>query len=104
MLLLGALCAEERMATFLLNHSGRLSARGYSGASFRLPMTRQDIGSYLGLNLETVSRVFSYFKDLELISVDSKTIAIKNMAKLQQRAGSPGAGYSRIRGTKPAMH
>lgn len=104
MLLLGAMCAEERIATFLLNLSRRLSARGYSGICFRLPMTRQEIGSYLGLKLETVSRVFSYFNDLQLISVRSKTITIESMAKLQQRTGSPAAGYSRIRHTKAGLH
>lgn len=104
MLLLGAMCAEERIATFLLNLSKRLFARGYSGTSFRLPMTRQDIGSYLGLKLETVSRVFSYFNDLQLISVNSKSIRIESMAKLQQRTGSLAAGYSRVRGTKSVMH
>ena len=98
MLLLGAMRAEERIAAFLLNLSIRFSARGYSGTSFRLPMTRQDIGSYLGLKFETVSRVFSRFNDLRLISVNSRTITIENLAKLQQRAGSLEAGYSRARG------
>lgn len=100
MLLLGAMRAEERVAAFLLNLSIRFSARGYSGTSFRLPMTRQDIGSYLGLNLETVSRVFSYFNDIQLISVNFKTIKIESMAKLQQRTGSLEAGYSRARRAK----
>lgn len=104
MFLLGAMCAEERVATFLLNLSRRFSARGYSGTSFRLPMTRQDIGSYLGLKLETVSRVFSCFNNLRLISVDSKSITIRNMAKLQQKTGNLSAAYSKAWRTKPGLH
>ena len=67
MLLLGSMRAEERLAAFLLNLSQRFSARGYSGTDFHLRMTREEIGSYLGLKLETVSRVFSRFQDDGLI-------------------------------------
>lgn len=104
LLLLGTMCAEERVATFLLNLSERYSARGYSGTSFRLPMTRRDIGSYLGLKLETVSRVISHFNSLHLISVNVKTIKIENIGKLQQRTGNMGAGYSRSQRTIPGTH
>src|SRR5512145_1395060 len=62
MLLLGSMRAEERLAAFLLNVSQRLSTRGYSPNEFNLRMTREEIGSYLGLKLETVSRVFSRFQ------------------------------------------
>ena len=61
MLLLGTMLAEERMATFLLNLSQRFAARGYSTSEFVLRMTRAEIGSFLGLKLETVSRVLSRF-------------------------------------------
>ena len=61
MMLLGTMRAEERLAAFLLNLSQRFTARGYSAAEFHLRMTREEIGSYLGLKLETVSRAFSAF-------------------------------------------
>ena len=70
MLLLGTMRAEERLATFLLNLSRRLVARGYSPSEFNLRMTREEIGSYLGLKLETVSRAFSRVQDDGLISVE----------------------------------
>ena len=62
MLLLGSMRAEERLAAFLLNLSQRFVARGYSSTQFLLRMTREEIGSYLGLKLETVSRAFSRFE------------------------------------------
>jgi CRP/FNR family transcriptional regulator len=88
MLLLGGMRAEERVAMFLLNISKRFTARGYSGVRFRLPMTRYEIGNYLGLKLETVSRVFSRLDDIELIAINGKEIEIKNLAQLQQRIGA----------------
>ncbi len=88
MLLLGAMSAEERVIIFLLNISKRFSTRGFSGTYFRLPMTRRDIGSYLGLKLETVSRVFSHLNNIHLISINHKSIEIKSIPKLQQRIGS----------------
>src|SRR5262249_34316212 len=63
MMLLGSMRAEERLATFLLNLSRRFTARGYSPSEFHLRMTREEIGSYLGLKLETVSRLFSRFQE-----------------------------------------
>ena len=63
MLLLGSMRAEERLAAFLLNLSQRFTSRGYSPSEFNLRMTREEIGSYLGLKLETVSRVFSKFQE-----------------------------------------
>ena len=59
MLLLGSMRAEERLAAFLLNLVQRLHARGFSQSELVLRMTREEIGSYLGLKLETVSRTFS---------------------------------------------
>jgi len=76
MLLLGSMSAEERLAAFLLNLSQRFAARGYSSSEFRLRMTRQEIGSYLGLKLETVSRAFSGFQERGLISVRQKEVRI----------------------------
>jgi CRP/FNR family transcriptional regulator len=74
MLLLGSMSAEERLAAFLLNLSQRFAARGYSPNEFRLRMTRQEIGSYLGLKLETVSRAFSRFQERGLILVRQKDV------------------------------
>ena len=76
MMLLGTMRAEERLAAFLLNLSQRFAARGYSPAEFHLRMTRDEIGSYLGLKLETVSRAFSHFQEDGLISVQQKHIVI----------------------------
>ncbi|MBI4741125.1 MAG: fumarate/nitrate reduction transcriptional regulator Fnr [Betaproteobacteria bacterium] len=76
MLLLGTMRAEERLATFLLNLSQRFTARGFSPAEFNLRMTREEIGSYLGLKLETVSRAFSRFQEDGLAAVQQKHIRI----------------------------
>lgn len=76
MILLGSMRAEERIAAFLLNLSQRMKQRGYSASEFHLRMTREEIGSYLGLKLETVSRAFSKFHDEGLIGVQQKYIRI----------------------------
>ena len=83
MMLLGSMRAEERLATFLLNLSRRIARRGYSGSEFHLRMTREEIGSYLGLKLETVSRLFSRFQDEGLIEVQQKHIRIRDVAGLE---------------------
>jgi CRP/FNR family transcriptional regulator len=78
MLLLGSMHAEERLAAFLLNLSQRFEARGYSRTEFVLRMTRAEIGSFLGLKLETVSRVLSRFAQDGLIEVNQKHVRIVN--------------------------
>lgn len=83
MMLLGTMRAEERLAAFLLNLSQRFTARGYSPQEFHLRMTREEIGSYLGLKLETVSRAFSRFQEDGLIAVQQKHIRILNAAGLK---------------------
>ncbi len=83
MLLLGTMRAEERLAAFLLNLSQRFTARGYSPSEFNLRMTREEIGSYLGLKLETVSRAFSKLQEDGLISVHQKNICIRDVAGLR---------------------
>ncbi len=88
MLLLGTMRAEERLATFLLNLSQRFTARGYSPSEFNLRMTREEIGSYLGLKLETVSRSFSRFQEAGFISVQQKHIQILDVAGLKRGMGS----------------
>jgi len=83
MLLLGSMRAEERVAAFLLNLSKRFVARGYAASEFHLRMKREEIGSYLGLKLETVSRIFSRFQELGLLAVQKKSIAILDIDGLQ---------------------
>jgi CRP/FNR family transcriptional regulator len=87
MMLLGSMCAEERLAVFLLNLSQRFTARGYSPSDFNLRMTREEIGSYLGLKLETVSRAFSRFQEIGLISVQQKHIRIVDIGSLKKIVG-----------------
>jgi CRP/FNR family transcriptional regulator len=89
MMLLGTMRAEERLAAFLLNLSQRFSARGYSPTEFHLRMTREEIGSYLGLKLETVSRAFSRFQDEGLISVQQKHIRILAVPRLKALLAPP---------------
>jgi len=84
MMLLGSMRAEERLATFLLNLSKRFMRRGYSSSDFHLRMTREEIGSYLGLKLETVSRLFSSFQKDNLIEVQQKHVRILDIAGLER--------------------
>jgi CRP/FNR family transcriptional regulator len=79
MMLLGSMNAEERLAAFLLNLSQRMKARGYSPMEFHLRMSRAEIGSYLGMKLETVSRTFSAFQAQGLLEVDKKHIRIMDL-------------------------
>jgi CRP/FNR family transcriptional regulator len=83
MMLLGTMRAEERLAAFLLNLSQRFTARGFSHAEFYLRMTREEIGSYLGLKLEMVSRAFSKFQEEGYIAVQQKHIRILNVNGLK---------------------
>jgi CRP/FNR family transcriptional regulator, anaerobic regulatory protein len=88
MLLLGSMRAEERLAAFLLNLTQRLQARGFSASSLILRMTREEIGSYLGLKLETVSRTFSKFQDEGLLDVKQRQISIIDPAGLRRLVNS----------------
>jgi CRP/FNR family transcriptional regulator, anaerobic regulatory protein len=83
MMLLGSMRAEERLAAFLLNLSQRFAARGYSATDFHLRMTRDEIGSYLGLKLETVSRAFSKLHEDGVIGVQQKHIEVRDLARLK---------------------
>jgi len=90
MMLLGSMRAEERLATFLINLSKRFVRRGYSSSDFHLRMTREELGSYLGLKLETVSRLFSQFQKEGLIEVNQKHVRILDIAGLERvLAGKP---------------
>ncbi len=84
MMLLGSMRAEERLATFLLNLSRRFLRRGYSASDFHLRMTRDEMGSYLGLKLETVSRLFSQFQKDGLIDVNQKHVRILDIPGLER--------------------
>ncbi len=84
MMLLGTMRAEERLAAFLLNLSQRFTSRGFSHAEFYLRMTREEIGSYLGLKLETVSRAFSRFQEEGFVAVQQKHIRILDIPGLKR--------------------
>jgi CRP/FNR family transcriptional regulator len=90
MLMLGSMRAEERVATFLLNLSKRFTALGYSPAEFNLRMTREEIGSYLGLKLETVSRTLSKLHEDGLVSVHQKHIRILDAEGALRKAACAG--------------
>jgi CRP/FNR family transcriptional regulator len=81
--MLGALSAEARVARFLVTLADRFALMGYSSKLFNLRMTRHEIGSYLGLTLETVSRTLSAFNEIGLITVDQRTIGIKDADALK---------------------
>jgi len=87
MLLLGSMNADERLAMFLLDLSRRFAAQGHSPSEFNLRMTREEIGSYLGLKLETISRTLSKFQDEGLIVVRHKFIRIVDAAGLERVMG-----------------
>lgn len=84
MLLLGNMRSEERLAAFLLNLTQRLQARGFSASSLVLRMTREEIGSYLGLKLETVSRAFSKFQEDGVLDVKQRQITVLDQPALQR--------------------
>jgi CRP/FNR family transcriptional regulator len=90
MLQLGSMRAEERLAAFLVNLSQRYSARGYSSTEFVLRMTREEIGSYLGLKLETVSRLFSRFQQEGLLRVRGRAVKLLDLGALTQLLGQRG--------------
>lgn len=81
--MLGALSAEARVARFLISLADRFAEMGYSSKFFNLRMTRHEIGSYLGLTLETVSRTLSAFNEIGLINVDQRSIGINDAEALK---------------------
>ena len=89
MLLLGTMRAEERVAAFLLNLLQRLQARGFSGSELVLRMSRQEIGNYLGLTLETVSRTFTRLAEDGLLEVNYRCVRIVDLAKLSALLQQP---------------
>jgi CRP/FNR family transcriptional regulator len=82
--------ADERVAALMLSISTRNSRRKLSSTQFRLPMSRVDIGNYLGLTVETVSRVFSRMQKMDILQVDNKEIEILDLEGLRKMANLGG--------------
>lgn len=87
LLALGSMRAEERLAGFLLSLSERLAARGYTNHEFDLRMSREEIGSYIGIQIETVSRLLSRFAEAGLIQVKQRHVKLIDMDGLYELAG-----------------
>jgi CRP/FNR family transcriptional regulator len=86
MLLLGNMRAEQRFAVFLTNLAARYAARGLSATHFQLRMSREDIGNYLGLTIESISRLLARFKKLGLLAVTRREFTLLDAARLQALA------------------
>ncbi|MFL6674361.1 MAG: fumarate/nitrate reduction transcriptional regulator Fnr [Massilia sp.] len=86
MLLLGNMRAEQRFAVFLVNLSARYAARGYSPTTFQLRMSREDIGNYLGLTIESISRLLSRFRKQGWLQVDKREVTLLDPARLKALA------------------
>jgi CRP/FNR family transcriptional regulator len=84
LMLLGTMNAEERVAAFLINLSSRMKSRGYSPAEFHLRMTREEMGNYLGMKLETVSRMFSKLQRDGLLETRGKQLRIVDLEALER--------------------
>jgi CRP/FNR family transcriptional regulator len=96
LMLLGKKSAEERLASLLMSLSRRYKERGFSSREFHLSMSRNDIGNYLGLAVETVSRLFTRFQQQGFIEVRYKYIRLQQIDALQALAGACGAQKSRM--------
>jgi CRP/FNR family transcriptional regulator len=87
MLLLGSMSAEQRLAAFLLSLSRRYQRLGFAANRFVLRMTREEIGNYLGLTLETVSRLLSRFHREGLLAVQQRDVEIRDAVALRAMVG-----------------
>lgn len=92
MLLLGNMRAEQRFAAFLANLSSRYATRGYSPTRFQLRMSREDIGNYLGLTIESISRLLSKFKKQSLLKVSHRELEILDLPAIKTLAAGPQSG------------
>ena len=92
LLLLGKMTAEERLASFLLSLSARMEERHWKDNEFNLSMPRQDIANYLGMAVETVSRLFATFQNEKIIDVDRRHITILDMDHLKSIVGECDTG------------
>src|SRR5690606_24722784 len=88
MMLLGRKAADERLAAMLVSISNRFKQRGFSAHEFNLSMSRNDIGNYLGLAVETVSRLFTRFQEDGLLETERKHVRILDLARLSVLAGA----------------
>jgi CRP/FNR family transcriptional regulator, anaerobic regulatory protein len=91
MLLLGNMQATQRFAAFVVNLASRYEARGYSAAHFQLRMSREEIGNYLGLTIESISRLLSKFKKEGLLRVQNREIELLNPTQLKLIAAGTDA-------------
>ena len=98
MLSLGNMNAEQRFDLFLLNLSSRHKARGYSATNFHLRMSREEIGNYLGLRIESISRLISKFTREGRINISQRDVELLDLVGLRQL----GAGGTRV--SRPAQH
>ena len=94
LMMLGRMSAEERLASCLMSFSRRLARLGGPPAEFKLSMSRQDLGDYLGLALETVSRLLSRFQEDGLIGVHGRQIVLRNVEQLRAMAAGNGREHS----------
>ena len=98
LLMLGKMSAEEKVATFLLSVSRRMEERHWKSSEFVLSMPRQDIANYLGLAVETVSRLFAHYQAEGVIQVDRRRVSILNMQRLKEIVGEcKSAGASAVK-------
>ena len=88
--------AEQRFAVFLVNLSSRYAARGYPPTSFQLRMSREDIANYLGMTIESISRLLSHFKKQGWLEVDKREVKILNLAMMRALAADT-ASSSRMK-------
>ena len=91
MLQLGNMRADQRFAAFLVNLGARYAARGYSATDFQLRMSREDIANYLGLTIESISRLINKFKKLGLLKVSNREIGILDPVLLKAMAAGTEA-------------
>lgn len=84
LMMMGNMNSDERLAAFLLNLSQRLKTRGYSSTDFVLKMRREEVGSYLGLRLETICRGIAHLRDQELVKISGRNVKILNLEGLKQ--------------------
>lgn len=94
LLMLGKMSADEKLATFFLNMSSRMKQRHWKELEFNLSMPRQDIANYLGLAVETVSRLMTQFHDKGLIDVDKRNIKITDLDSLKSIVSNCPGGSS----------
>jgi CRP/FNR family transcriptional regulator len=94
MLTVGTLSAEQRVVSFLLDLSARMQVLGFSSRSLMLRMTRADLGNFLALQLETVTRALSHLQAMGLIAVDGRQIQIENPLGLRAMLGPQQAALA----------